>query len=183
MRFTHLVAAAALLAASAANAQQSVKQPYMSWDYLEFRFLDVDVAGGDGLRFGGSYRFQNNWLLVGSLTDVDYDRNIDTTTVEIGTSYVWPYRDGWDLYGDVRLVDISGDADETGAIFRGGIRGLLTPEFEIRGTAVHVTTFDSDTYLEFGGDFYFSDRFSAGLTFEFAGDVDIWTVGARWYFR
>ena len=42
---------------------------------------------------------------------------------------------------------------------------------------------NSDTYLELAGDYYFTAQFSAGLSLEFAGDTDAFTIGARWYFR
>ena len=38
-------------------------------------------------------------------------------------------------------------------------------------------------YLELAGDYYFTQRFAAGLSVEFAGDTDVITFGARWYFR
>jgi len=182
MKLSYLVAAAALLAVDAANAQ-TAKQPSLGYDFAELRFVDVDLAGGDGFKFGGSYHVKNNWLLVGSLTSLEFNGGVDARTLEIGGGYVWPYQNDWDLVGSIRYVDVSGDFDDDGVIFEGGTRGLLTPQFEIRGSVNHTTVGDSDTFLEFGGDFYFTNQFAAGLTFEFAGDVDVLTVGARWFFR
>jgi len=65
----------------------------------------------------------------------------------------------------------------------GGIRGLITPQFEIRGAVHHINLDNSDTYLEMAGDYFFTQNFAAGLSLEFAGDTDAWSLGARWYFR
>jgi hypothetical protein len=65
----------------------------------------------------------------------------------------------------------------------GGLRGLLMPKFEIRGSVNYINLDSSDTYLELAGDYYFTQRFSAGLSIEFAGDTDLFSVGARYYFR
>ena len=37
----------------------------LDYSYAELRFVDVDTAGGDGLRLLGSYDLDNNWLIVG----------------------------------------------------------------------------------------------------------------------
>ena len=182
MKFPTVLSVLALLFAGTASAQTAAT-PFLDYDLLEIRFIDVDVAGGDGLKLGGSYRLQNNWLIVGSLASVSFNGDVDATTLELGGGYVWPYRDDWDLVASVRYVNISGDIDDSGVIFEGGVRGLLTPQFEIRGSANHVTAGGSDTFLELGGDYYFTEQFAAGLTFEFAGDADVWTIGARWFFR
>jgi hypothetical protein len=173
----------AVFAMGSAHAQQQAKTPSLGYDFVELRFVDVDVAGGDGLKLGGSYHIKNNWLIVGSLSSVSFDNNIDSRTIEIGAGWVWPWQKDWDLVASARFVDIGGDFDENGVILEGGLRGLLMPQFELRGSVNHITAGDNDTFLEFGGDYYFTKQFAAGLTLEFAGDVDVFTVGARYFFR
>ncbi len=163
------------------------KQTDLSYSYAELRFVDVDFRGGDGLRLNGSYELENNWLIVGGLTTLDFDNNVDLTVLELGVGYVWKYSDDFDLTSTLRIVrsdvDAAGvSADETGFALSAGIRGLLAPAFEIRGSVNHINLDNSDTYLELAGDYYFTERFSAGLTLEFAGDTDAFTIGARWYF-
>ena len=51
------------------------------------------------------------------------------------------------------------------------------------GFVNHINLDDSDTFLELAGDYYFTEQFSAGISLEFAGDNDAFTIGARWYFR
>ncbi len=169
---------------------QSTEPPRRSfnYNYAELRFVDVDSNSGDGLSFKGSYQLPNNWLIVGGVTSLDFNNNVDGTFVELGAGYVWDYKADFDLFATLRYVNASidnpaGDIDESGLAFSAGTRGMLTPEFEIRGSVNHVNLDNSDTYLELAGDYYFSQRFAAGLSVEFAGDTDVITFGARWYFR
>ena len=184
MKLQNLVWVVLLFAAGVANAQQ----PAVRYDFAEIRYLDVDVAGGDGLSIGGSFRLDNNWIVLGSLTDLGFDGNVDSLAIEIGGGYVWPWKSDWDLLATLQFttVDVDtpfGDGDDDGFVFQGGTRGLITPEFEVRGSINHTTIGDGDTFLEIAGDYYFADQFAAGLAFEFAGDVDVVSIGARWFFK
>ncbi len=76
-----------------------------------------------------------------------------------------------------------GSSDDNGFAFSAGARGLLAPQFEIRGSVNHINLDDNDTYLELAADYYFAERFSAGASLEFAGDADTFTIGARWFFE
>lgn len=180
---------AGLLVQGVAFAQSAAKPPVdLSYTYAELRFVDVDVSGGDGIRVNGSYELENNWIIVGGLTALDYNNNVDSTVWEIGGGYVWNYTRDWDLLGTLRLVRSEfdtpgGSANDTGFAISAGTRGLLTPQFEVRGSVNHINLDDSDTYLELAGDYYFTKQFSAGASVEFAGDVDAFTIGARWFFR
>lgn len=185
-----LILIAGLLASNLAFAQTS-QQPAsgsLNYNYLELRFVDVDNAGGNGLRFGGSYDFGNNWLLVGGVTSVNFDDNVDGTWYEIGPGYVWRYNNDFDLFASVRYAtfDIHEpgfNSDDNGIAFSAGTRGLLTPQFEIRGSVNHTTVGFKDTYLAFAGDYHFNPQFAAGLSLEFAGDNDMITIGGRWFFK
>ncbi len=160
----------------------------LSYTYAELRFVDVDFRGGDGYRFNGSYELDGNWLIVGGLTTLDFNNNADSTVVELGGGYVWHYSSDFDLVSTLRLVrsgvDAGGiDADDTGFALSAGARGLLAPQFEIRGSVNHINLDNSDTYIELAGDYFFTEQFAAGVSLEFAGDTDAFTIGARWFFR
>ncbi len=160
----------------------------LSYSFAELRFVDVDFRGGDGIRFKGSYELDGNWLIVGGLTSLDFNNSVDSTLLELGGGYVWHYSDDFDLVSTLRLVrseiDNGGiDADDTGFALTAGARGLLAPQFEIRGSVNHINLDDSDTYLELAGDYYFTEQVSAGASLEFAGDKDAFTIGVRWFFK
>lgn len=184
-----LVLFAGLLVHGIAIAQTTGEQEAgLSYTYAELRFVDVDANGGDGLRVNGSYELENNWLIVGGVTALDFNNNVDLTTVEVGGGYVWHYSKTFDLVSTLRFVqaDIDtpgGGSDDNGFAFSAGARGLLAPQFEIRGFVNHISLDNSDTYLELAGDYFFTGRFSAGLSLEFAGDTDTITIGARWFFK
>ena len=63
---------AALLIHTTAMAQsvQKEKAGDLSYNFAELRFVDVDENGGDGLRLAGSYRINEEWILVGGLTEL-----------------------------------------------------------------------------------------------------------------
>jgi hypothetical protein len=163
-------------------------QPTLKYTYGELRFLDYDDNGGDGFRLNGSWDLGNNWIIVGGVTSADFNNNVDLTTFEIGGGYVWRYTPDWDIVGTARFVhsevDTSGgSSDDSGLALSGGVRGFLAEQFEIRGSINHISLDDSDTYLEFAGDYYFTPQIAAGLSLEFAGDTDLISIGARWFFR
>jgi len=180
---------AGLLAHGIAIAQTVEEQEVdLSYTYAELRFVDVDNRGGDGIWFNLSYELLNNWIIIGGLTALDFNNNVDSTVFEVGGGYVWHYSDAFDLVSTLRFVraeidNPGGGSDDNGFAFSAGARGLLAPQFEIRGSVNHINLDDSDTYLELAGDYYFTKQFSAGVSLEFAGDVDVITIGARWFFR
>ena len=187
---TLLLHGVALAQSPEQSAEQSPEQSKsdLSYNYLELRFVDVDSNGGDGLNFQGSYQFPSNWLIVGGITSLDFNNNVDGTLIEVGTGYVWDFKADFDLYATLQYVNVDIDtpgnnSDDDGVALSGGTRGLITPEFEVRGSVNHINLDDSDTYLEIAGDYYFTPQFSAGLSVEFAGDTDAITIGARWFFR
>ena len=183
-----VLAAMSIPAVGAAQSNASKAPGSLSYTYGELRFVDVDTNGGDGFQLAGSYELDGPWILVGSLTALDFNNNVDTTLLEIGGGYVWDYSADFDLFSTLRLVwgEVDtpvGDADDTGVAFSAGTRGFLAPKFEIRGSVNHINLDDSDTYLQFAGDYYFTDQLSAGVSLDFAGDTDSFSIGARWYFR
>lgn len=163
-------------------------QPALSYTYAELRYVDLDDNGGDGFRINGSYDLGNNWLIVGGITTLDFNNNVDADIFEIGAGYVWHYSDQFDLVSTARLVRSDtnvpgGGFDDTGFALSSGVRGFLAPQFELRGFVNYVDVNDSDTFLELAGDYHFTPQISAGLSIEFAGDSDLFSIGARWYFR
>ena len=181
-----LIIAVLLLLQGAAYAQDA-KQPALSYTFGELRFVDVD-NGGNGFEVGGSFLFTGNWFGVASLSSLDFRNSVDVTSFEIGAGYVFPLQKDWDIQANARAIRTevdtrSGSANDTGIGLLGGVRGLLIPELEIRGNVHYVNVDESDVFLEFAGDWYVTPQWAVGLSVEFGGDVDLWTIGARYYFR
>jgi hypothetical protein len=171
------------------NASSNAAAPAnLSYTYAELRFVDYDANDGDGIRVNGSYDLGNNWIILGGITSADFNNNVDADIFEIGGGYVWHYSPDWDLVSTARFVRANfdtpgGSSDEDGFALSGGVRGFLAPQFELRGSVNYIDVNESDTYLELAGDYYFTRQFSAGLSLEFAGDSDLFSIGARYYFR
>lgn len=182
-----LVLLAGLLACSLANAQNSQQSQYggVNYDYLELRYLDVDANGGNGFLFGGSIDVGDNFLLLGSITTLDFDNNVDADLFQLGGGYIWHYNSDFDFLALVQYVNVNVDGSDgdNGVKFSGGTRGLITPQFEVRGFVNYTTAGDGDTWLEIAGDYYINPRFAAGVSIEFGGDTDIFTIGGRFFFR
>ena len=181
-----LMLGALLLAHGAAFAQNS-DDPALNYSFAEFRYINVDY-GGDGFELGGSFQFDTNWFAVASFSSYDLDRVVDGSSFEIGAGYVFPFQQDWDFQVNARLIRAEvdfpgGSVDDTGFGVLGGVRGLIAPQFEMRGNLHYVNVDDSDVYLEIGGDWYFTPEIAAGLTYEFGGNADIWTLGARFFFE
>lgn len=188
MKKTLGLAVLLLLQGTAIAQSNSAAPADLSYTYAEFRFVDFDNNGGDGFRINGSYDLGNNWIILGGLTSADFNNNVDADIFEIGGGYVWAYRPDWDLVGTARFVNANidspgGSSDESGFAISAGTRGFLAPQFEIRGSVNYIDLDSSDTYLELAGDYYFTRQFSAGLSVEFAGDSDLFSIGARWFFK
>ena len=183
-----LLAALSIQATAVAQTSQQNQPSDLSYSFAELRFVDVDTSGGDGIRLAGSWELDGPWILVGALTALDFNNNVDTTLLEIGGGYVWNYSEDFDLVSTLRLVRAEvdtpgGDADDSGFAFSAGARGFLAPQFEIRGSVNHINLDNSDTYLQLAGDYHFTDQISAGVSLDFAGDTDSFSLGVRWFFR
>lgn len=161
----------------------------LSYNFAELRFVNTDIGNqdGDGLRVAGSFEISQNWLVVGGFTSVDFNNNVDTSTLEIGAGYVHRYNPSLDIIGYAKVVRsevdfTGGDNSDTGIALAGGVRGRFTPKFEGRATVNYINVIETDTYFELGGDFYITNQFSAGATLEFGGDADTLSLGIRWFF-
>ena len=82
-----------LVFAGTAFAQGNA-QPTLKYSFAELRYVDVDNSG-DGFRLAGSYNLQQNWLIVGGLTRLNFGNDVDSTMFEIGAGYVWPWLPDW----------------------------------------------------------------------------------------
>lgn len=172
---------------SGAAFAQSAGQPSLSYSFGELRYINVD-NGGDGFELGGSFQFKGNWFGVASISWYDLGRNVDGSSFEIGAGYVFPLQQDWDIQVNARIIRAEvdtpvGSVDDTGIGALGGVRGLIASKFEVRGNLHYVNVDDSDVYVEIAGDYYFTPQIAAGLSFEFGGNVDVWTLGGRYYFK
>ncbi len=159
---------------AAAGSDNGIK-----YNYLELRFVDVD--GGDGIEFGGSYRINEQFYAVAGIQDIDFGPG-SLEVLEIGGGYIIPNKK-IDFALEVSLIDTDfpGSSDNGFSLAAGG-RSYISPEFEARVFVKHVDVVNSDTFIELGGDYFISADISLGITLEVASDADTLTFGGRYYF-
>jgi hypothetical protein len=160
----------------------------ISYDETEFEVGGAGDIDGDGLTISGSFELNEDWHAFASYGQADLDFGIDLDTLAIGAGYVFPLESNIDLYGRVLYIDMEVDgpgpldADDDGLGLQFRIRGRVSDELELEGGIQYVDIADSDTSLQAGARYHFSDSFSAGIAMTFGGDTDGLGVNARFEF-
>jgi hypothetical protein len=182
-----------LLVPALGLAQQNQTQPF-SYSYVELGYdeSDFDLGGGeidgDGLTLSASWALTDDWHVYGSYATADLDFGIDLDSLAIGAGYRYPLQDDVDLYGRVLYinseVDVQGpaDPDDDGLGLQFRIRGRVNDQLELEGGIQYVDVGDSDTSLQAGARYYFTNEFSAGVGLTFGGDTDGIGINARYSF-
>ena len=139
------------------------------------------------MTLSGSFEINDDWHAFASYGNADLDFGIDIDTWALGAGYAFPLREDVDLYGRVLYLNIDVDpgalaADEDGLGLQFRIRALVTDELELEGGIQYVDVEDSDTSLQVGARYYFTETFSAGVGLTIAGDADGIGINARYSF-
>jgi hypothetical protein len=158
----------------------------LAYDETEFQVGNADIDG-DGLSLSGSFEINDEWHAYASYGNADLDFGIDVDTWALGAGYAFPLRQDVDLYGRVLYLNVDADvgalnSDEDGLGLQFRIRALVTDELEVEGGVQYVDIEDSDTSLQVGARYYFTETFSAGVGLTLAGDADGIGINARYSF-
>jgi hypothetical protein len=169
-----------------ASSQFNYTYVELGYDETEYQAGNTDVDG-DGLTLSGSFEINDDWHAFASYGTADLDFGIDLDTFVIGAGYAFPLRQDVDLYGRVLYLNLDADvgalgADEDGLGLQFRIRALVTDELELEGGVQYVDIEDSDTSLQVGARYYFTETFSAGIGLTIAGDTDGIGINARYSF-
>jgi len=151
----------------------------IKYNFAEFRL--VDVKGGDGIEFGGSYRINQQYYAAVSFQNFDLGP-FDYDVLEISGGYIYPHKK-IDLAFEFGLIDadVIGNSESGFSLAAGG-RSYISPEVELRAFVRHVDISGSDTFVELGGDYFLNNNVSIGFTLDVASDSDALTFGGRYYF-
>lgn len=168
----------------------------VSYDQLRLNYVSSELdAGpvdvdGDGLELYGSFSFMESFFAFGSYSDLDLDFGLDASMLELGGGYHRPITGMLDFVGSIGYVrqDLDtpfGDADDDGISLSGGVRGRMTDAIEVKAALNYfvMDEGDNDTQVEFGGDYFFTERFALGAGLCLGDDVTTWTVGGRYNFQ
>jgi hypothetical protein len=151
----------------------------IKYNFAEIRLVDVD--GGDGIEFGGSYRINQQFYAALSFQTLDLGP-FDLDVLEISGGYIYPHKK-IDFAFEVGLIDADASgSSESGFSLAAGGRSYVTPEVELRAYVRHVDVVNSDTFIELGGDYFLGENLSLGVTLELNSDPDTLTFGGRYYF-
>ena len=158
----------------------------VSYDEHDFDFGNASVDG-DGITLSGSFELTDDWHIYTSYSQADLDFGIDVDTWAIGAGYVYPFKNGIDLYGRVLYVDQNVDAgpanaDDDGLAVQGRIRARINDQFELEGGLQYVDVSDSDISVQASARYNFTEQFSAGIGITLAGDTDGIGINARYSF-
>lgn len=178
---------AGLLLVAGLNAT-SIQASEVKYDYIEGRYIidaepDNFNGDGDGLQMGGSFRIDKDFYIFGSYQTLDLDFSNDIDTFQLGVGYVRPVNASWDANFSLALVNVDANSnDDSGFAIAAGMRGMLAPKIEGRAKLTFIDVNDSDTYITLGGDYFFTPKVSVGIEIDFAGDLDVLSIGAKYYF-
>lgn len=165
------------LALSAGASQAATPLPY---NYIDVDLVTVDYGGGSETGFGvdGSLTLSDMFYAVASISDVD-----PVTSMSVGLGLHGALGQRLHAFGALRFLSVdAGAASDTGLILRGGLRGEVTPVFELYGQVDHVDVFGSaDDSVTLGGYYYFS-RVAIGAAYTSNDSADYTAVGLRFSF-
>lgn len=148
--------------------------------------IDVGSVGvdGDGIGVSGSIGISDNVNIVAGYSDLDYDFDINGSSWNVGLGFHTDINDDLDFVADATYIDAEvdtpfGSASDDGFGVGAGIRARVGEKVELDAGLQYVDFDDSDTVLNVGGRYYFSDSFAlnAGLSDADAGMS--WMIGIR----
>ncbi len=190
----------AALLASGSMAAEGPRYTYGQLSYIDVEFNDLDSvdADGDGFNVGGSFAVADMVHIFAGYTDGEIDVDdfgfgdisADYSQLSAGLGVNYGVSDTVDLVGRLAYInveiEVSGfSQDEDGYGLSGGVRAMIMPQLELNGGVVYSDLgggFDSDTALELGAVYNFTDMFAAVAGVSFSDDVTEYGIGARLYF-
>lgn len=178
-----------LLGVSGAGFAQTFDYNYVEGYYGTIDFDDLGVDG-DGFGIGGSFAVSERFHVFGEYQKADLDFGVDVSQFDLGVGFNTPISDVVDVVARLAYVsaevDVSGlgSADEDGYGAGVGLRGMVTPQFELNGDITYVDLGSGSGDTSFGAGFlyHFSDAFAAGLSGDWDDDASMYQLTGRMSF-
>lgn len=193
MRITRLcMFAGAASMAGAAIADSGPRYTFGELAYTRADYEDID-ADGDLFGIAGSIAIGDMFHLIAAYDDGELEGDgggdVDASTVELGGGINYAISDTVDIVGQLAWVSAEldsgrfGGIDEDGYRLSGGLRAMMTPQFELNGGLTYLDIEDADdTAVEFGGVYSFTDLFAVTGGASIGDEVTSFRIGARLYF-
>lgn len=173
---------------AACLADQGPKWTYVEGGYSRIDFDDID-ADGDLVGLGGSLAVTDLFHVFASYghgnVDVDGPGDVDVDQIAAGAGINYPISDTVDLVGQAAWVRAEvGPFEENGVGLFGGVRAMLSPQFELNGGLSYVDIDDSDeTSLDLGMVYSFTDMFAVSAGASIGDESTSYGIGLRLYFQ
>lgn len=166
-----------------------------SYNYAELGYLNLDIDGGgsiDGFRIGGSFAVNPQFHILADYLQVADDfQKVDGTTLAAG--FNMPLAGATDFVARIGWVRADADFDlgpplgtlsdsDDGWMIQGGLRSMLTPQFELNAFITHTDVAGSDTAFSVGAVYGFTRAFGVFGNAEFADGDTLASVGVRFSF-
>lgn len=176
----------------------------LSYSYAQGGYQTFTGDADDGFFLGGSFRINDDIYIYGEYDQWETSQrvggvrgSVEFTSLSVRGGYIFPIEEGFDVYGEAGLArneikskasgggfSVSMSDDDIGLVLAGGVRMLLTPEFEARG-GLELFTGDYDEKFLIGeGVYHLNEQFS--LTGSAARALDVsefrLRIGARFNF-
>jgi hypothetical protein len=160
------------------------------YTFVDAGLVDTEIetgvgdVSGDGIGINGSFAVSDSVHIVAGYSDIGYDFNIDGSSMNVGVGFHTDINDDLDFVADVSYIDVEvdtpfGSADEDGLGIGGGIRFHAGEKVELDAGLQYVDLDDSDTVLNVGGRYYFSDSFALNASLSDADAGMSWIIGIR----
>jgi hypothetical protein len=158
------------------------------WDYVTASLVvpDLDEIG---LELDGSTAVTPSLVVFGAYRNYEPRSRIEREMYQIGVGRRWNIRPNIDVMGSVSYADNSiktrgVNADDSGIILGGHVRGWITQRVELNGAVQldHSTGSNTDTVLEVGMQFFADRNISYGGRLRSDEEDQALFLGARFYF-
>jgi hypothetical protein len=167
----------------------------MDYSYAELGYVDTELDGdgfdadGDGFGLRGSLAVNETFFVFAGYQSLDFDFDVDLSTLEVGGGARWPLSSNVDVIGRLGIVKAEADfgpfeADDDGFLLGGRVRGVVAPKFELEGGFDYRDLDDAgdDTTIVFEGRYFFTPQWAGGLGVSIGDDVTSLGLNVRMTF-
>lgn len=183
MKIRTLLAIAAISLPLAAQAE-------FNYTYLEGGYVRLEPDrfndSGNGIGVRGSAALSQNLFITGEFSSVEFDIgpfDADTDQYGVGLGLHMPATDRMDFVGSLSWinVDIDNFADDDGFRLDLGLRGQVTPAFELAGGIRYAEVFNDETSGYLRG-LIGPNRLRLVLEVEAGDEGEAYLIGGRYDF-
>lgn len=199
MRFKSILAASAILSLSVSFSSMAHKSsdahPAPNFDYVQAGFTQLGDGEDklDGFHVEGSYSLSDTVFVRGEYQDASdtimgVDFNVDITSLAVG--HKASVNPNTSYYMAVSYEELGASADgfsnsEDGFGAYVGVKSFLNPKVELYGELSYLNIHDADISeigYELGGHYYFTKKWSTGLSYRKIDDLSLVNLGLRYSF-